>query len=303
MARARRSYGARYEPDTWWREYPSAPRRPANGIKAQTQRGQFGKTWWASRWIAALERLVDAGRLARGRSYARSGQVLTLDVGPEGVAAKVQGSRPTPYTVSIRFQRLTDEAWEQVADALAAEALYAAKLLSGEMPQDIEQAFAAAGASLFPAARKDLQTDCSCPDWSNPCKHVAAVHYLLGERFDADPFLLFVLRGRSQQWVTEALRARRAGAAPALVEAETAAEPAPATEAAPALADLLDSYWAAPELPTTTFEPAELDALAVKRLGPPPFAPDSAAFEEQLEMWYRAVSAHAYRLALGEDAP
>jgi uncharacterized Zn finger protein len=303
MARARRSYGARYEPDTWWREYPSAPRRPANGIKAQTQRGQFGKTWWASRWIAALERLVDAARLARGRSYARGGQVLTLDVGPDGVAAKVQGSRPTPYTVSIRFQRLTDEAWEQVADALAAEALYAAKLLSGEMPQDIEQAFAAAGASLFPAARKDLQTDCSCPDWSNPCKHVAAVHYLLGERFDADPFLLFVLRGRSQQWVTEALRARRAGAAPALVEAETAAEPAPATEAAPALADLLDSYWAAPELPTTTFEPAELDALAVKRLGPPPFAPDSAAFEEQLEMWYRAVSAHAYRLALGEDAP
>ncbi len=303
MAPARRSYGTRYEPDTWWREYPSAPRRPANGIKAQTQRGQFGKTWWASRWIAALERLVDAGRLARGRSYARSGQVLTLDVGPEGVAAKVQGSRPTPYTVSIRFKRLSDAAWEQVADALAAEALYAAKLLSGEMPQDVEQAFAAAGASLFPAARKDLETECSCPDWSNPCKHVAAVHYLLGERFDADPFLLFVLRGRDRQWVTEALRARRAGAAAAPAAAEAAAAPAPEAEAAPALAELLDCFWTAPAPPAIAFAPAERDALAVKRLGPPPFAPDAAAFEEQMEARYRAIGAHAYRLALGEGAP
>src|SRR5690242_9029911 len=126
-----------------WYERPK-PRRPANGIKAQTQRGQFGKTWWAGRWIAALERLVDSGRLARGRSYARSGQVLSLDVGADGVAAKVQGSRPTPYQVQIRFRRLTDADWDKVADALAAEARYAAKLLSGEMPEDIEAGFKAA---------------------------------------------------------------------------------------------------------------------------------------------------------------
>ncbi|HLH21141.1 MAG TPA: SWIM zinc finger family protein [Chloroflexota bacterium] len=302
MARAGRSYGTRYEPEPWWREYERAPRRPANGIKAQTQRGQFGKTWWASRWISALERLVDAGRLGRGRSYARSGQVLTLDVGPDGVAAKVQGSRPTPYTVSIRFRRLSDEAWEQVADALAGEARYAARLLSGEMPQDIEQAFTAAGASLFPAARQDLETECSCPDWSNPCKHVAAVYYLLGERFDADPFLLFVLRGRDQQWMTEALRARRAGAAPPpAAEPEATAEVAPAAAPAPALADLLDTYWTAAALPAIAFEPAELDALAVKRLGPAPFAADAGEFERRLEADYRAISAHAYGLALGED--
>jgi uncharacterized Zn finger protein len=303
MARARRSSSADWDAGPWWRDYQSAPRRPANGIKAQTQRGQFGKTWWAGRWIAALERLVDSARLARGRSYARSGQVLTLDVGPEGVTAKVQGSRPTPYRVSIRFQRLSDAAWEQVADALAAEALYSAKLLSGEMPQDIEQAFTAAGASLFPAARKDLETECSCPDWSNPCKHVAAVHYLLGERFDADPFLIFALRGRTQQWIAEALRARRAGALAPPAEAPQEAAAASPQDAAPALADQLGAYWMAPELPTVTFEPAELDALAVKRLGPPPFWPDGADFEHRLETQYRAISAHAYRLALGEDAP
>ena len=301
---ARRSSRGGWDDGPWWRDYEHAPRRPANGIKAQTQRGQFGKTWWAGRWIAALERLVDPARLGRGRSYARSGQVLNLDVGPEGVAAKVQGSRPTPYQVHIRFKRLSDAAWEQVADALAAEALFAAKLLSGEMPQDIEQAFRAAGASLFPAAGNDLETDCSCPDWSNPCKHVAAVHYLLGERFDADPFLIFALRGRTREWIADALRARRAGAAaPAPSEVEAVVTPEPAPPEAPPLSECLGTYWALPELPAVPFEPAEVDALAVKRLGPPPFAPAAADFEDRLEAQYRAISAHAYRLALGTDPP
>src|SRR5579864_7230343 len=195
----------------YWDDYPRERRKPANGIKARTQRGKFGQTWWAGRWIAALERLVDSGRLSRGRSYARSGQVVQLDVGPEGVEAKVQGSRATPYRVSIRFRTLSKEEWDRVADAMAAEALYAAKLLAGEMPEQIEDVFLAAGTSLFPAARADLMTDCSCPDWANPCKHVAAVHYLLGERFDDDPFLLFLLRGRSKENISHALRVRRAG--------------------------------------------------------------------------------------------
>src|SRR6476659_9335001 len=102
-----------------WYYRPTAPRRPAQGIKAQAQRGAFGKTWWAGRWIAALERLVDPARLARGRSYARSGQVVTLDAGPGGVAAQVQGSRPRPYKVTLAFTRLTDAAWEQVIDGMA----------------------------------------------------------------------------------------------------------------------------------------------------------------------------------------
>src|SRR5262249_42282729 len=138
-----------------------------------------------------LEELVDPGRLSRGRSYARNGSVQTLVVGKDGVSATVLGSRPTPYRVSIRFAALSDTAWEQVTEAMAGEALYAAKLLSGEMPAEIESLFAAAGASLLPASEADLITDCSCPDWANPCKHTAAVHYLLGERFDADPFLMF----------------------------------------------------------------------------------------------------------------
>ena len=197
------------------------PRRPADGIRARTQRGKFGATWWAGRWLAALEQLVDAGRLSRGRSYARSGQVLKLEISDAGVDADVQGSRPIPYAVSIRFRHLTDAQWDAVADALAGKALFAAKLLSGEMPENVEDAFGAAGASLFPDAKGDLESECTCPDWSNPCKHVAAVFYLLGERFDDDPFLAMLLRGRNKEQIIEALRLRRGGASGSSAEANT----------------------------------------------------------------------------------
>jgi uncharacterized Zn finger protein len=289
---------SRYYDNDW--PPPSRPRRPANGIRAETQRGKFGKTWWASRWIAALERLVDAGRLARGRSYARSGQVVSLDIKGSAIAARVQGSRPSPYRVSITFKPLSDPAWEQVVDAMAGAALYAARLLSGEMPEQIEEVFTAAGSSLFPDKAGDLQTDCSCPDYANPCKHVAAVHYLLGERFDADPFLIFALRGRTKEAIIAALRARRAGAA---AEATPAAEaPAPATEPPPPLEAAPDVFWSAAEGELSfRFEPPPADALAVKRLGEPPFWRGQPAFLTILEEAYRAIGDRALRLAIGEE--
>ena len=192
---------------------PTRPIEVDDGIKARSKRGAFAKSWWATRWIQAMERLVDSGRLSRGRSYARKGQVRALDETKGGVNARVQGSRPTPYKVSIQITPLTDTQWEKVIDALAEQALFTAQQLAGEMPQDIEQAFQAARVSLFPDKGGDLTTNCSCPDWSNPCKHLAAVHYILGERFDEDPFLLFRLRGRTQEQILQGLRQRRAGQA------------------------------------------------------------------------------------------
>lgn len=287
----------------WDNERPK-PRRVADGIKAQTQRGTFGKTWWASRWIAALERLVDHGRLARGRSYARSGQVVTLAVGRTGVEARVQGSRPKPYQVSIQFLPLADADWARVIEAMAAEALYAARLLSGELPEQIEEVFAAAGTSLFPSTADALVTACSCPDWANPCKHVAAVHYLLGERFDADPFLIFELRGRSQEEIAAALRARRADEA----DGETAAvtEDAMTDEEPPApLPTEPDLFWTLPAgggAAPTRSEAPRVDALPVKRLGRPPFWQGRRDFTAEMEGLYRAIGAHALHLLTGEEA-
>ncbi len=226
----------------YWEHYEPTRPRPADGIRAKSQRGTFGSNWWAKRWIAALERLMDAGRLSRGRSYARNGQVLNLDVGPGHVSARVQGSRPTPYKVSVILAPLSDADWEHAIAAMAEQALFAAKLLNGEMPEDIEEAFAHAGVHLFPTSGSDLVTSCSCPDWANPCKHVAAVYFLLGERFDEDPFLLFYLRGRSKTQVIAALRALRTAAVVAETPAPYEAEPAP--DGVP-LSEQLACFWAA----------------------------------------------------------
>ena len=276
----------------WWERH--GPGLPSHGIRAHTQRGAFGKTWWASRWIGALERLVNPGRLARGRTYARTGRVLQLDVGRGQVTASVQGTRPTPYQVAMTLGTLSDAEWERVIDIMAGQALYAARLLSGEMPEQIEEVFAAAHASLFPSTSRDMRTRCSCPDPANPCKHVAAVHYLLGERFDEDPFLMFLLRGRSQEEIVAALRARRAGPEPAQT-----AEP---EEPPPAEPDL-SAFWAPPARTDEValhFALPETDALATRSLGPMPAVRDQAALKAAMERMYQRISEYALLLALGD---
>ena len=275
---------------------PSNPREVEGGLKTRSQRGAFGKSWWAGRWIAALERLMDPGRLTRGRSYARKGQVLSIEERPDGITARVQGSRPKPYKVSIRVAPLTDAQWDKVMDALAEQALFTAQLLAGEMPQDIEQAFSAAGVSLFPAKRGDLVTECSCPDYANPCKHVAATHYILGERFDEDPFLLFRLRGRTQEQILEELRQRRAGQT-------EANEEEPAEEKAVPLEDCLEHFWelgASLENVPVSIRPPVVEMPLLKRLGEAAFVPQPG-MESMLQAAYQAIGREAIRAAFHEE--
>lgn len=177
---------------------PSRPKTAKGGIKSQSKGTRFAESWWAKRWIAVLEGFNIGARLGRGRSYARNGQVLSIDIDKGSVRAGVQGSRSKPYEIRMRVKPLSETQWRRVTSALADQAIFAAKLLAGEMPQDIEQVFQEAGLSLFPETLKDVETNCSCPDWSNPCKHIAAVYYLLGEEFDRNPFLIFKLRGMEQ---------------------------------------------------------------------------------------------------------
>jgi uncharacterized Zn finger protein len=195
-----------------WNSFPpSLPKLPPpeHGVRVK----DIGATWWGEHWVRALERLGPAyrGRLARGRSYARGGRVHDLAVVNGVVTASVTGT--DLYAVRLSLKPLEDRVWEEAIRAMAAKARFAAQLLAGEMPRGIEQAFVAARASLFPVRAADLRTKCSCPDSANPCKHIAAVHYVLADAFDRDPFLLFELRGATKDTVLSALRALRAGEA------------------------------------------------------------------------------------------
>ena len=174
------------------------PIRVRGGIRANSKRGAFGSNWWAKRWLKTLEEFDIGARLDRGKSYARQGQVTSIDIQPGAVTALVQGSRSEPYKVDIKVQTIQTEDWERVASAMAEQPVIAASLLAGRMPETIEETFQNAGLSMFPSRMDDLSTNCSCPDWSNPCKHIAATYLLLGEEFDRDPFLIFRMRGMNR---------------------------------------------------------------------------------------------------------
>ena len=281
--------------DYWFK--PTKAIKTKDGIKAQSQRGAFAKNWWAQRWIAALERLVDSGRLSRGRSYARQGQVLSIEETKDGIVARVQGSQRSPYKIKIQIEPLTDLQWDRVIDALAEQAIFSAQLLAGEMPQEIEQAFLTAKVSLFPSQRNDLKTDCSCPDYSNPCKHIAAAHYILGERFDEDPFLIFRLRGRTQEQVMQELRKRRAGAD------EIVEEEVEETETIIPLEDCIPNYWelGAPlEGFSVSIRPPTIEMPLLKRLGAASFVPDPG-IESLLREACQTIGHKALQVAFQEQ--
>lgn len=178
---------------------PSAPRSVVGGVKARSVRGAIGTSWWSARFLEVLEGLGMSGRLQRGRNYARRGQVVSLDIAAGTVAASVQGSRARPYRVRIGIAAFGKAEWAAVEEELAGNAWFVATLLAGEMPADIEEVFSAVGLTLFPRSSSELSLDCSCPDWEVPCKHLAAVFYLLAEQFDDDPFRILAWRGRERE--------------------------------------------------------------------------------------------------------
>ena len=208
---------------------PSTPRSVEGGVKARSARGAIGTSWWSKRFIEVLEGLGVGGRLQRGRAYARRGQVISLDIAAGTVSASVQGSRARPYRVRIGITAFGKIEWAAIEELLAGNAWYVASLLAGEMPADIEDVFTTVGLPLFPRSAAELSMDCTCPDWEVPCKHLAAVFYLLAEQFDEDPFRILAWRGRERDQVLARMH-----------EAGSGADKAPA--GAP-LTEVLDTFF------------------------------------------------------------
>jgi uncharacterized Zn finger protein len=195
-----------------WSRFTPAKRIPVDeGLELRSRRGAIGESWWSRRFLSGVESILTSGRLTRGRTYARQGQVIDLGIGAGLVVARVQGTRRTPYGVQISMPALSDGRWDAIVESLAGQAGYAASLLAGELPHEIEDVFAGAGVALFPERGSHLITSCTCPDWGTPCKHAAAVCYLVAEAFDEDPFLLLAFRGREREALLAELRARRGG--------------------------------------------------------------------------------------------
>ena len=194
--------------DDPWQKYPASKPLPVEGgLKVAKRRGPIADSWWSKRFVDVLESYGLGARMQRGRRYARSGQVMSLDVTPGLIAAQVQGSRRTPYLVTVRSAEPSPRQWRKVDDAFAARVGFAARLLAGEVPVELDDVFTDAGVPLFPATWGDVRANCNCPDWENPCKHIAAVMYVYAEQLDGDPWRLLLWRGRTQDDVLGPLRA------------------------------------------------------------------------------------------------
>ncbi len=195
-----------------------------------TQLGQQGlgqQPWWVEQWMELIHSYRYKKRLERAWTYAREGNVLSIRFEGRRVHARVQGTERDPYKVKLWLDVLNDEDWGYVLEALSQKARWSAQLLAGIMPADIERAFAASGKRLFPFKLQEVRSECSCPDKANPCKHISAVYYLMGDRFSEDPFVLFQLRGRTRsQLLGELAERRRAGAATPMEHAPHPVHPA-----------------------------------------------------------------------------
>lgn len=268
---------------SWW-NYPryekTSPKAVKNGIKIKSKRGDIGENWWSKRWIEVLESFGMGARLGRGRRYARMGQVASISIKKGKVVANVQGSRSKPYRVTIGLKPLSGKDWEKVEEVMSSRAIFAAKLLAGEMPINIEEAFSKCKVPLFPVKKKDLETDCSCPDWANPCKHIAAVYFILAERFDEDPFLIFRLRGKEKTELIASLKRKRNQRSPGESEGPTEMTETPE----------LSGFWSAKSnLKDVEIMPGppEVKFSALMRLGKMPLRKQESWFVKHLKESYR----------------
>ncbi|MBK5967292.1 MULTISPECIES: SWIM zinc finger family protein [Thiorhodovibrio] len=268
---------------------------------------QQSKTWWGQRFIAALEGCMDAGRLRRGRGYSGDRRILSFGIEKALVSATVRGNvnpyfgvyKEPKYHIQMRLAPIPDKEWNKAIATLGSNAGLVSQLLMGEMPERIDEVFAGLHLHLLPQSRKDFaQTECSCPDYANPCKHIAGVYYRLAGMLDSDPFLLFELRGLSRERLHKALSATPLGQAlVSMADARTAApEPVESffTRPKPAVAmpDYRDFWNGGKRLPSE-IEPATppaVSAILVRKAGDfPRFWERDNSFIELMEELYERV--------------
>jgi uncharacterized Zn finger protein len=270
---------------------------------------QFSRTWWGQRFIGALEQFTDPARLGRGRSYASGGRILDYKLANGTVTARVRGSinpyfgvyKEPIYRTSITIKAITAANWTKAIRHIASRADLVTKLLMNEMPDTIEEAFSGLGLHLLPHSESDFVTDCSCPDWANPCKHIAGVYYLLASALDRDPFLMFELRGLSRDALHAELARSPLGQilASALKSEEVPAiEPVTSYYTRPvrepdAVIESHKEFWTGakrlPALPSTPSQ-ASVPALLIKKQGDyPPFWHKDVSFISTMEELYDRV--------------
>jgi len=267
----------------------------------------FTRTWWGDSFLSTIEQFTDSGRLSRGRTYANGRKVKSFEIKCDRVTAQVRGSvnpyygvyTEPLYTTVIEFEPISRPMWTAVIALMASKVSVLSKLLVGEIPDNIEESFETLGLHLLPQ-KGDFTSQCNCPDWSNPCKHIAGVYYLIAAELDRDPLKLFELRGLSREDLLAELSKTPLGVALSeeLIAEPTASKPVESLHTRPEVTVLeqqvsLAHFWQgeAP-LPSTVDspQPTNVSAILIKKQGDfPPFWQRNNSFIEVMEDFYTRV--------------
>lgn len=269
---------------------------------------QFSRTWWGKRFIAALEAFTDPARLGRGRSYASGGKIKEYQINRGKITAKVRGSinpyfgvyKEPLYNTTIEIKPISATDWSKAIAHIASKASFVSKLLMNEVPDKIEEAFAELNLHLLPNTRKDFTTKCSCPDYSNPCKHIAGVYYLVASELDSNPFLLFELRGLEREKLLQELAKSPLGQvlSSAMTVEEQSLDSATSYYTQPEKVSVSESvtlkeFWLGQKRLPQTIEatsPATIPAILIKKAGDfPPFWKKDSSFIAVMEELYQRV--------------
>lgn len=186
------------------KRYPVRIPRHVRGIRAQEARAGGEWTWWTDEWVRRLEDMGMKGRFGRARNYAAQGQVMSVEIDGGKVYARVQGTRPDPYDVTLDFRRPDATVLSRIVTAIRSEPILVARIAADDLPLEVGEIFRREGCDLFPGGKLtdapdgrkyDMVSSCSCPDYANPCKHSCAVLMILGEEIARRPATLLELRG------------------------------------------------------------------------------------------------------------
>ncbi|MCL1079266.1 hypothetical protein D5R81_18555 [Parashewanella spongiae] len=175
------------------------------------------KTWWGLAFIDSLTQFIDSGRLQRGRAYRTDHRMLAFDLNKNTIKATIRGNinpyfgvtKEPKYIVTLSLKSIEKKRWTEIISQICQNPGWISKLMLNEIPANIEQAFGAN--SFLPTSFNDVTAKCSCPDYANPCKHIAGVYYRLADILDYDPMLLFQLKGLTTKELQTALKKTELG--------------------------------------------------------------------------------------------
>lgn len=275
---------------------PAKPRRVRGGYKLSSgyNSAEAGPIpWTTQRWIRIIEQAASGPKLVEGIEYGRLGQTKRLEIVAGAVKASVQGRQYRPYEVALKVSVFTPEQWEQVVGLMSDQAMYAAKLLSGELPPNIEEVFARVGVRLFPMEISDVTTSCTCGVQEQWCKHACCVASLLADQLASKPFLMFEMRGISPSDLMEHVRQRRSMSAAGSSTMPIYTPHAEGEHPSRPLEDCVGSFWESDSVEEEIDLPLEPPAVShplLRRLGPSPFAGAKFPLVGLLATCYEMVS-------------